>query len=233
MPRAKPAVLLIDDQPFFHMWVTEAISSLYEIVAVQDSVAAYAVLKHRTVAAIILDVVLEKENGLDLLVPLRALSRAPILVVTAHDNERNAIRAANLQVAGYLKKPFSRDELHRRLAAIVPIDPIDHAKTFLDAHYHENLNAVDVADHVGISEGHLRAEFLKVHGCTPTYYLRFVRLGEALKLLGTTDSDVVHIARQIGFTNPERFRRTFTRTFSMTPSEYRLRGDTVVIDRRD
>jgi YesN/AraC family two-component response regulator len=233
MAKARPAVLLIDDQAFVHIWVTEAIGGLYEVVCALDGAAAYAVLKQRPVAAIILDVVLEKENGLDLVPRLRALSRAPIVVVTAYENEQNAIRAANLQVAAYLKKPFSRAELHRRLAAIVPIDPIDHAKTFLDAHYHENLNAVDVADHVGISEGHLRAEFLKVHGCTPTYYLRFVRLGEALKLLGTTDSDVVHIARRIGFTNPERFRRTFTRTFSMTPSEYRLRGDTVVIERRD
>ena len=221
MARVKPAVLLVDDQPFFHIWVTESLESLYDVVAVKDSKQACAALKQRSFAAIILDVVLESENGLDHLHTFRALSHAPILVITAHDNEQYAIRAANLKVDGYLKKTFSQQELWDALGRVVPVDPIDHAKSFMDDHYPEDLNALDVAEHVGISEGYLRTEFLKEHGVTPMQYLRFVRLQHGCQLLAETDIQITNIAKMVGYANPERFRRTFLRSFQVSPSEYR------------
>jgi hypothetical protein len=49
-----------------------------------------------------------------------------------------------------------------------------------------------------------------------------VRLLAGCKFLKETDVPIVTIAQMIGFTNPERFRRTFLRSFKLTPSEYRL-----------
>ena len=111
MERVPPSVLVIDDQTFFHVWMTEALEGLYEVVFVRDSPAAFQALADRTFAAIILDIVLEQENGLDLIAQLRAKSSAPILIMTGHDNEGYAIRAANLKVDGYIKKTCSPAEL--------------------------------------------------------------------------------------------------------------------------
>jgi YesN/AraC family two-component response regulator len=219
MARPRTAVLLIDDQPFFHVWIAESLEGLYEVVAARDSTVAFAALKTKAFAAIILDVVLEHENGLDLVPKLRLLSHAPIVVLTAY--EEYAMRAANLKVDGYLKKTFSQQELWDALGRVVPVDPIDHAKSFMDDHYPEDLNALDVAEHVGISEGYLRTEFHKEHGVTPMQYLRFVRLQHGCQLLAETDIQITNIAKMVGYANPERFRRTFLRSFQVSPSEYR------------
>src|SRR5450759_4968228 len=69
--------------------------------------------------AIVLDLMLPKRSGLDLLKELRTRHRAaPVLILTARSAVEDRIRGLDLGADDYLAKPFSFQELLARLRAI-------------------------------------------------------------------------------------------------------------------
>ena len=60
-----------------------------------------------------------KEHGLDLVGRIRALSPAPILVLTAYGSEEVAVRALRAGVSDYLRKPFNLEDLKTSLSRLI------------------------------------------------------------------------------------------------------------------
>lgn len=69
--------------------------------------------------AIILDVMLPKLDGWELLRRLRAKSKTPVLMLTARDMVRDRVRGLDSGADDYLVKPFDLDELMARLRALM------------------------------------------------------------------------------------------------------------------
>lgn len=69
--------------------------------------------------AIILDVMLPKLDGWELLRQLRAKSKTPVLMLTARDMVRDRVRGLDSGADDYLVKPFDLDELMARLRALM------------------------------------------------------------------------------------------------------------------
>ncbi|HTK52522.1 MAG TPA: response regulator transcription factor [Gemmatimonadaceae bacterium] len=70
--------------------------------------------------ALILDVNLPKQSGLDVSRALRAKGRAmPILMLTAHDAVTDRVTGLDAGADDYLVKPFELDELYARLRALL------------------------------------------------------------------------------------------------------------------
>lgn len=79
-----PHVLVVDDDASIREALGAALGHTYAVHAAATGDEACAVLRRHPVAAIILDVVLGREQGLDLVARFRARSPAPILVLTGH-----------------------------------------------------------------------------------------------------------------------------------------------------
>jgi DNA-binding response OmpR family regulator len=58
-------------------------------------------------------------DGLDLLHMLRAVSRVPIIVATARDEEAEIVRTLDAGADDYLVKPFSSEQLEARIRAVL------------------------------------------------------------------------------------------------------------------
>ncbi|UTW44259.1 response regulator transcription factor [bacterium SCSIO 12696] len=69
--------------------------------------------------AVVLDVMLPKMNGFDVLRQVRARSRLPVLMLTARGEEIDRIVGLEMGADDYLPKPFSPRELTARLRAIL------------------------------------------------------------------------------------------------------------------
>lgn len=69
--------------------------------------------------AVILDVMLPKLNGWDLLDRLREKKNTPVLMLTARDQIRDRIRGLDTGADDYVVKPFDFEELTARLRAII------------------------------------------------------------------------------------------------------------------
>ena len=71
----------------------------------------------RPPAAILLDLGLPDQDGQNTLLRLRAITHAPILVVSAREKDAEKVRALDAGADDYIEKPFAMTELLARLRA--------------------------------------------------------------------------------------------------------------------
>ncbi|HET6881300.1 MAG TPA: response regulator transcription factor [Pirellulales bacterium] len=69
--------------------------------------------------AIVLDLMLPRVSGLDLLSELRRRKATPVLILTARDTLADRVRGLDLGADDYLTKPFDLKELQARLRALI------------------------------------------------------------------------------------------------------------------
>lgn len=78
----------------------------------------------KCVDLIIMDLTLKYENGFDLIEKLRNIEKhksIPVLILTEHADPKNVIRAKELEVVGYLRKPIQKEELINRVKSVLSI----------------------------------------------------------------------------------------------------------------
>ena len=68
---------------------------------------------------IVLDLMMPKIDGLQVLQDLRGWTDVPVLVLSARGQERDKVRALDLGADDYLTKPFGMDELLARVRALL------------------------------------------------------------------------------------------------------------------
>jgi AraC family transcriptional regulator, dual regulator of chb operon len=73
----------------------------------------------------------------------------------------------------------------------------------------------------GRSKEHTARELRRHSGCTPTQFVRHLRLNHAAQLLCTTDKSVLDIALECGFDSQGHFHTGFKERFYTTPLKYR------------
>jgi two-component system OmpR family response regulator len=69
--------------------------------------------------AVILDIMLPKIDGWELLRRLRATRKTPVLMLTARDGVSDRVRGLDIGADDYLVKPFDLSELRARLRALI------------------------------------------------------------------------------------------------------------------
>jgi len=79
---SRPQLLLVDDDLSIREGLALALTGPYTVHAAATGAEACALLRTRPVAGIVLDAILGNEHGLDYVDRFRALSHAPILLLT-------------------------------------------------------------------------------------------------------------------------------------------------------
>jgi AraC-like DNA-binding protein len=97
------------------------------------------------------------------------------------------------------------------------------AKDLADARYSETLQVADLARAAGLSRAHFSREFRRAFGETPHAYLLTRRLERAASLLRGTDNSVAEICLAVGLQSVGSFTTSFTRTYGISPTAYRVR----------
>jgi AraC-like DNA-binding protein/predicted enzyme related to lactoylglutathione lyase len=96
------------------------------------------------------------------------------------------------------------------------------AKDLADAWYFEPLTVSDLARAAGLSRAHFSHEFRRAFGESPHAYLLTRRLERAAAMLRTTDRAVADVCFSVGLLSVGSFTASFTRTYGMPPTAYRL-----------
>jgi YesN/AraC family two-component response regulator len=224
-----PHVLVVDDDPSICLALATALQPAYQVHTAASGTEAGAVLGRYPIAVIILDAVLGEEHGLELVPRFRRLSPARILLLTGHSTEDLAIRAVNVGIDYFLKKPQSLAALAEALGCLVPrtngaADLAARARRYLDDHVAKPFRAIDLGGQLGVTEINLRRCFRAAYGKTPHRYLTEVRMQRAATLLLTTDFGVERVALEVGFPHIAWFNKVFKHLFGVTPSAFRANG---------
>ncbi|AYG68500.1 MULTISPECIES: response regulator [unclassified Rhizobium] len=113
-------VLLIDDDVELTMLLQEyLIEEGYDVATDTDGRAAIAAAAGNTVDIIVLDIMMPRMNGIEVLQRIRKLSQIPVLMLTARGDDVDRISGLNLGADDYVPKPCSPGELAARLRAIL------------------------------------------------------------------------------------------------------------------
>lgn len=113
-------VLVVDDEPM----VREVVSRYLELAgidvqSVDNGVAALAAVRDNSPDLMVLDVMLPRLGGLDVLGELRRTSDIPVILLTANGDEQDRIDGFARGADDYVVKPFSPRELAARVRSVL------------------------------------------------------------------------------------------------------------------
>ncbi len=92
------------------------------IVEAGDGVEALEALKQHKVGLILSDINMPNMDGLQLLSTVRADATwkdVPILMITTEGSQNKVLEAVNLGASGYVRKPFTAEQIKEKLVGLV------------------------------------------------------------------------------------------------------------------
>ncbi len=92
---------------------------------------------------------------------------------------------------------------------------------YIGARYRENIPISGLAAMASFSVSQFDRVFRKEYGCTPTEYIRELRMEEAARLLRETTLSISEIAFSLGFLDSNYFSHFFTRRNGKSPRCFR------------
>lgn len=114
-------ILVVDDEARMRKLVKDFLSIKgYIVLEAQDGEEALKVFDaNKDVKLILLDVMMPKMDGFEVLEAVRQYSKVPVMMLTARGEERDELEGYKLGVDEYITKPFSPKILVARVEAVL------------------------------------------------------------------------------------------------------------------
>lgn len=91
----------------------------YEPVIAADGEEALRLFRQYEPVAVLLDVMMPKEDGYEVCRKIRAVSDAPVILITARGEDFERVMGLDIGADDYIVKPFSPNEVMARLRAVL------------------------------------------------------------------------------------------------------------------
>jgi two-component system OmpR family response regulator len=119
-PVAEMRILVVEDEPDLLRSLAQALREEgYAVDTAADGEDGLFDAECNEYDAIVLDVMLPKLDGWELLRRLRKTKKTPVLMLTARDQSRDRVRGLDTGADDYVVKPFDLEELLARLRALI------------------------------------------------------------------------------------------------------------------
>ena len=91
----------------------------YEPLIAADGEEALRLFRQHDPAAVLLDVMMPKEDGYEVCRKIRAVSDTPVILITARGEDFERVMGLDIGADDYIVKPFSPNEVMARLRAVL------------------------------------------------------------------------------------------------------------------
>jgi two-component system chemotaxis response regulator CheY len=119
-------VLIVDDsaaiRKILQRVLNQANIQITQVFEAGDGVEALKHLENHSFGLILSDINMPNMDGLELLSQVRATEdwkSIPFLMITTEGSHARVMQAVQLGASGYLRKPFTPDQMKEKLAALV------------------------------------------------------------------------------------------------------------------
>ena len=114
-------ILIVDDEARMRKLVKDFLTIKgFTVIEAEDGEQAVDIFfKQKDISLIILDVMMPKMDGWEVLKTVRQYSQVPVIMLTARGEERDELQGFKLGVDEYISKPFSPKILVARVEAIL------------------------------------------------------------------------------------------------------------------
>ncbi|MCI9587214.1 MAG: response regulator [Oscillospiraceae bacterium] len=240
-------VLVVEDEEMIRRGIVLAVDwAALDCVVVGEAANGLEALKaveRLRPSLIITDLKMPQMDGLEMLRRLREQgNNVYVIILTAYDSFTYAQSALRLGAVDFLVKPFHDGDLEQAVTALRRRMEADsgeaalalpelrkgdkskyvlEAMDFIGRHYSDPSISIGlIAQHLGISEGHLSHLFKKETDYTLLNYLTRYRIHKAMELLKDCRVKVYEVAEQVGYRDITYFSATFKKLVGVSPSEY-------------
>ncbi len=113
-------VLLVDDDPAL-LEVTSIVlaSEGYKVLTAEEGVGALRIVGQESLDLVVLDVMLPRTSGFEVLKKIREQTEVPVIMLTAKSQSVDKVVGLELGADDYITKPFDTKELLARMRAIL------------------------------------------------------------------------------------------------------------------
>lgn len=108
-------VLVVDDEIALRKLIRAGMPEGFDVIEAATGFEGLRLAATNNPQVVLLDLGLPDLEGTELIRRIREFSRAPIIVLSARENEGDKVLALDLGADDYLTKPFSVPELHARI----------------------------------------------------------------------------------------------------------------------
>lgn len=113
---------------------------------------------------------------------------------------------------------------------IIDYERIAEAIKFIHAHFKEQPDLEQVAQHVALSPYHLQRMFTEWAGVSPKKFLQYITVEHAKSLLAEQQVSIFNAAFETGLSGTGRLHDLFVTIEGMTPGEYKNGGAALTIN---
>ncbi|MFH1002584.1 MAG: response regulator transcription factor [Chloroflexota bacterium] len=112
-------VLVVDDEPRIITFLRSKLkASGYEVLTAGNGLEALEQVRAQEPDLVVLDLLMPRMDGLEVLKELRSFSPVPVIILSARGHDTDKIKGLSLGADDYLPKPFNPDELVARIEAV-------------------------------------------------------------------------------------------------------------------
>lgn len=119
-------VLIVDDSAAIRKILQRVLRQtevpLGEILEAGDGVEALDLMKTQNVGLVLSDVNMPNMDGLQLLAEIKGreeLKSIPVVMITTEGSQNKVLEALNLGASGYVRKPFTAEQIKEKLVGVV------------------------------------------------------------------------------------------------------------------
>ncbi len=119
-------VLIVDDSSAIRKILQRVLrqveAPISEIFEAADGLEALAVLESQKVSFVLSDINMPNMDGLQLLSEIKnraEFKSLPVVMITTEGAQNKVLEAVNLGAAGYVRKPFTPEQIKEKLVGIV------------------------------------------------------------------------------------------------------------------
>ena len=111
-------ILIVDDQASVRQLLQDYLSEQgFRTVTANDGQAALHIARHENPDLVLLDIMMPRMDGYQFLRSFRAEKETPVIIITAREEETDAVLGLDLGADDYVIKPFRMRELTARIRA--------------------------------------------------------------------------------------------------------------------
>jgi len=119
-PEPQTTILVVDDRANVRLLLEEFLSGQgFTVVTSSNGQDALELARRARPDMILLDIMMPKMDGYEFLERYRQEYRTPVIIITAKEEETDAVRGLDLGADDYIIKPFRMRELASRMRAVL------------------------------------------------------------------------------------------------------------------
>ncbi len=229
-------IVVIDDDERVIQSLELALSE-YEVVGFEKPKEAMVYLrKPNEVSLVLLDVMMPKVNGINILQEIKSLKTdLSVIMITAYGSKDVVMQALRNKADDFIEKPFDIKEIRQKIKehlskklkfstyGVTQNLHVERIRRFIDRNYN-NVNLDEIASQMCLSPKYISRLFNRVNDIDFRDYKVQVKIKRAKDLLVNTSLSVHDISNDLGYQNPESFMRIFKQKVKLTPMQYRKKS---------